>query len=113
MKYIIIKNKQDVLKLPFSDIYYIITHPVRPHYLQVFTENEVYDLLGSLTKLANAYPNKLVRCHRNCLVNVNHIKEIHLKEKKILLGQQGQLKVLFSRRRYRNLLQLWLKDGKE
>ena len=74
---------------------------------------ESYDFLEKIASLEVAYPNDLVRCHRNCLVNPSHIKEIHLKDRLVVLGQQEVYKVSFSRRRQQHLLQFWLTKGIE
>lgn len=113
MSIIVFKTKQDVIKLNLSDIYFIRSHPDKPHHVQVFTKEESYDFLEKIASLEVAYPNDLVRCHRNCLVNPSHIKEIHLKDRLVVLGQQEVYKVPFSRRRQQHLLQTWLAKGIE
>ena len=113
MSIIVFKTKQDVIKLNLSDIYFIRSHPDKAHHLQVFTKEESYDFLEKIASLEVAYPNDLVRCHRNCLVNPSHIKEIHLKDRFVVLGQQEVYKVSFSRRRQQHLLQFWLTKGIE
>ncbi|HEL2325769.1 TPA: LytTR family transcriptional regulator DNA-binding domain-containing protein [Streptococcus suis] len=113
MSIIVIKTKRDIIKLSLSDVYFIRSHPNKPHHVQVFTEKESYDCLEKLTSLEGSYPNDLIRCHRNCLVNPSHIKEIHLKDKFVVLGQQEVYRVSFSRRRQQHLLQLWLTEGLE
>lgn len=109
MPSIIIKNKQNMTKIALSDIYYIKSHPTKPHYLQVVADSGTYDYLQKLSQLEHLHSTMLVRCHRNCLVNVSKIREIQLKDKQILLGNDGQYQVTFSRRRYHQLLKIWLK----
>lgn len=112
MSIIVFKTKQDIIKLNLSDIYFIRSHPDKAHHLQVFTKEESYDFLEKIASLEVAYPNDLVRCHRNCLVNPSHIKEIHLKACRSR-STGSVTRFPFSRRRQRHLLQTWLAKGIE
>lgn len=40
MSIIVFKTKQYVIELNLSDIYFIRSHPDKPHHLQVFTKEE-------------------------------------------------------------------------
>lgn len=111
MRSIIIQNNQEMTKIMVSDIYYIIAHPSRPHYLQVMTGAGEYDLAEKLKNLEALFPNELVRCHRNCLVSISKIKSVNLEKKVVVLGEDGQHQVAFSRRRYHDIRNKWLEEG--
>ncbi|MDU1468243.1 MAG: LytTR family transcriptional regulator DNA-binding domain-containing protein, partial [Streptococcus mitis] len=49
--------------------------------------------------------------HRNCLVNLDKVKSIDFQERILFLGEEGQYAVKYSRRRYREIRQKWLKEG--
>ncbi len=111
MKSIIIRSKHEVIKVMLSDVCYIISHPTKPHYIQVITEEDEYDLLQKLQEIETMFAEDLVRCHRNCLVNTSKIISINFEKKIISLGERGQYRVRFSRRRYQKILQKWVKQG--
>lgn len=111
MKSIIVQTKQGTTKIMLSDIYYIVAHPSRPHYVQVKTQENDYDLLQKLKNLEVQFSKELVRCHRSCLVNVSKIKMVNLEKKIILLGERTQYQVVFSRRRYQKIMKKWLNEG--
>lgn len=111
MKTMLIETKKETIKILLSEVCYIISHPTKPHYVQVFTENVIYEFPESLKHLEELYPGIFFRSHRSCLVNLLNIKEIHKNERVILFGDRGEHKAIFSRRKQQLLLKHWL--GKE
>lgn len=111
MSFIIIKTKQEAVKVMLTDILYIISHPSKPHYVQIVTEAETYDCLHKLQNLEELYPDHFVRCHRCSLVNISKVKAINFKEKYILLGEKEEHHMTFSRHRYRDILRQWTNKG--
>ncbi|MEW4353532.1 LytTR family DNA-binding domain-containing protein [Streptococcus pneumoniae] len=111
MNFMMIKTKQHAMKVRIADIYYIKSHPVKPHYIEIVTEKRNYDVLEKLQNIESLYSDYFVRCHRNCLVNISKVTEINLQGKTILLGDEGAHQVRFSRRRYQQLVEQWLNKG--
>lgn len=111
MNYIIIQKDKEIFKLNIKDIYYIQTHPSKAHTVQIVTENASFDLFQNLSNLENQYGETLTRCHRNCLVNLEKLKSIDFQERILFLGEEGRYAVQYSRRRYREIRQKWLKQG--
>lgn len=111
MTTVIINKNQDIIKLNLSDIYYIRTHPEKPHYVQVITADTSYDVMDKLKNWEINFSEDLARCHRNCLVNISQIREVRFQEKEVILGNSGQYRVKFSRRRYGYLRDLLLNKG--
>lgn len=111
MSFMMIKTRQHVIKVKIADIYYIKSHPVKPHYVEIMAGKRTYDVLEKLQNIESLYSDYFVRCHRNCLVNISKVTEINLQDKMILLGDEGEYRVRFSRRRYQYLVEQWLKKG--
>ena len=111
MKHMIIQTQKTVYKVNVDDIYYIQTHSSKAHTVQIVTENASFDLFQNLSKLEKQYGETLTRCHRNCLVNLERVKSMDIKSKTLFLGEEGQYAVKYSRRRYREIRQKWLKQG--
>ena len=111
MNYIIIQKEKEIFKLNIKDIYYIQTHPSKAHTVLIVTEDASFDLFQNLSKLEKQYGDTLTRCHRNCLVNLERVKSMDIQSKTLFLGEEGRYAVQYSRRRYREIRQKWLKQG--
>lgn len=111
MNFMIIKVKDETKKVMFSDILYIISHPYKPHYIQIVTDTETYDCLQKLQGIEEMYPEIFIRCHRSSLVNLSKIKAINSWEKRIFLGEKEEHYITFSRRRYQDILHQWINKG--
>ena len=111
MNYIIIQKEKEIFKLNIEDIYYIQTHPNKAHTVQIITEEASFNMVQNLSNLENQYGETLMRCHRNCLVNLGKLKSIDFQERILFLGEEGQYAVKYARRRYREIRQKWLKQG--
>ncbi|WP_155963077.1 LytTR family transcriptional regulator DNA-binding domain-containing protein [Streptococcus ruminantium] len=42
------------------------------------------------------YPEDLLRCHRNCLVNISKMKAVNFQEKPFILGRKDSIKSFFQ-----------------
>ena len=111
MNYIIIQKEKEIFKLNIKDVYYIQAHPTKAHTVQIVTEEASFNMLQNLSDLENQYGENLMRCHRNCLVNLDKVKSIDFQERILFLGEEGQYAVKYARRRYREIRQKWLKQG--
>lgn len=76
MKHMIIQTQKTVYKVNIDDIYYIQTHPTKAHTVQIVTEKASFNMLQNLSNLENQCGETLMRCHRNCLVNLDKLKSI-------------------------------------
>lgn len=111
MSFMMIKINDEIKKISLSDILYIKSHSYKPHYVQIVTETESYDLGQTLQNLEELYPKYFIRCHRSCLVNSSKIKAVNVRENRIILGEKEQHQVTFSRRKKQQILQEWLDKG--
>ena len=111
MKHMIIQTQKTVYKVNVDDIYYIQAHPTKAHTVQIVTEETSFNMVQNLSNLENQYGETLMRCHRNCLVNLDKVKSIDFQERILFLGEEGQYAVKYARRRYREIRQKWLKEG--
>ena len=111
MKHMIIQTQKTVYKVNVDDVYYIQTHPTKAHTVQIVTEEASFNMVQNLSNLENQYGENLMRCHRKCLVNLDKVKSIDFQERILFLGEEGQYAVKYSRRRYREIRQKWLKEG--
>ena len=62
MATIIIKDGSTLRKLDLSTIYYVQSHPQKPHIVLIVTGQGNYSLRTSLTELVKLYPDELVHC---------------------------------------------------
>lgn len=111
MNFMIIKVKDETKKVHLSDILYIVSHPYKPHYIQIVTETETHDCLQKLQNIEEMYPEYFIRCHRSSLVNRSKIKAINSRERYVFLGEKGEHYITFSRRRYQDILHQWIDRG--
>ena len=93
MDYMMIQTQKTIHKLKVKDIYYIQTHPTKVHTVQVVTEEGIFALYQSLSSLEDRYGEILMRCHRNCLVNLDKLKSIDLQERILL---ENKINILSS-----------------
>lgn len=83
-------------KINLYDIYYL-------EYLNrtvfLYTDDEVYEIKESLSKLENQLPNIFVRCSKSTIVNINKIREFSSKlNGSIVAGLTNNERVVISRR---------------
>ena len=64
MATIVIKDGNTLRKMDLSTIYYIQSHPQKPHVVLIVTGQGKYSFRASLTELAKLYPDALVHCNR-------------------------------------------------
>ncbi|WP_156011143.1 LytTR family DNA-binding domain-containing protein [Streptococcus ruminantium] len=95
MKSIIVQIKQETTKVMMKDIYSIMSCPIKPHYVQMITEEKTYELLQQLQNIEKLYPEDLLRCHRNCLVNISKMKAVNFQEKPFILRRKDSIKSFF------------------
>lgn len=88
MKHMIIQTQKTVYKVNVDDVYYIQTHPTKAHTVKIVTEEASFNMVQNLSNLENQYGETLMRCHRNCLVNLDKVKSIDFQERILFLEKK-------------------------
>lgn len=71
---ILIKSKHQLIKVQISDILYIES---MHKYIKIFTSENTYTTLFSITTIEKKLPNnQFYRCHRSFIINLNKVKLI-------------------------------------
>ena len=113
MATIVIKDGSTLRKLDLSTIYYVQSHPQKPHTVLIVTRQGNYSLRTSLTELAKLYPDELLHCNRQTLVNLAKIQGFD-KERKSLFFEQSDLgDIVCSRRHLSSLIKRWSQGGRK
>ena len=71
--------------IAFDDILYFETSQ-NPHKLLLHTMESILEFPGKMKDILLKLDERFILCHRSFLVNKNHIKEIHLKDRTILMN---------------------------
>ncbi|KXT84138.1 LytTR family DNA-binding domain-containing protein [Streptococcus panodentis] len=111
MTTIVIKDGGTYRKLNLSAIFYIQSHPQKPHFVLIVTGKGDFELRASLAELKETYPDSLLHCNRQTLVNLAKIKGINRQAKSILFDKKGLPDLVCSRRHFASLLRRWSKEG--
>lgn len=70
------KSDSKYISVPFDEIYYITTCQ-SPHKLRIYSKNGIYEFWGALQEVVSLLNDSFFLCHKSCIVNTNHIKEIN------------------------------------
>lgn len=111
MHSIILQTKTGFQKISLAKIYYFQTHASKSHCVQAITENGIIDLSQTLQQLQETLGDQFVRSHRGYLVNLDQIQSIQVHGRLLYLGEKEQYRVPYSRYRYAEIRQKWLKKG--
>lgn len=63
-------KNNDIILIPYNDIICIYK---TCHDCFINTTSQLYTQRGSLKDFENTFPKQFIRCHKSCIVNVNHI----------------------------------------
>ena len=113
MATIIIKDGNTLRKLDLSTIYYIQSHPQKPHVVLIVTGQDNYSLRASLTELAKLYPDALVHCNRQTLVNLAKVQGFDRERKSLFFEQSDLGDIVCSRRYLSSLIKRWSREGRK
>ncbi|RSJ96133.1 LytTR family DNA-binding domain-containing protein [Streptococcus cristatus] len=113
MATIIIKDGSTLRKLDLSTIYYIQSHPQKPHIVLIVTGQDNYSLRASLTELAKLYPDALVHCNRQTLVNLGKVQGLDRERKRLFFEQSDLGDIVCSRRHLTSLIKRWSQEGRK
>jgi two-component system response regulator LytT len=69
-KNLILKEKKYYIKIPILDVLWFESDK---NYIDIITLNKKYTLRSSLKKLIEKLPDSFIKCHRQYVVNLNHV----------------------------------------
>ena len=113
MATIIIKDGSTLRKLDLSIIYYVQSHPQKPHIVLIVTGQGNYSFRASLTELAKLYPDELVHCNRQTLVNLAKVQGFDRESKSLFFEQSDLGDLVCSRRHLSSLIKRWSQEGRK
>jgi len=97
-----IKMAELIKNVPYDHIYYFETSE-DTHKIRLYEKNGVFDFYGNLKDIEQMHPT-FFRCHKSCVINLEHIVEINKKENYVKLANDAKCTVSF--RAMRNILKL-------
>lgn len=72
----IYRNKQEIVSIPYADI---LTFSSRLHYVDILTvDGKCYEQMSTLNKIIVHLPSEFIRTHRSYIVNMAHIRCLHI-----------------------------------
>ncbi|WP_299889536.1 LytTR family DNA-binding domain-containing protein [uncultured Lacinutrix sp.] len=92
-KYLFIKNKDRISKVEINDISFV---EVEDRYCKVAYNQRNYLIKMALKKVIEILPDYFIQAHRNCIVNLDKIKDIFPNDNLIVLA--GDEKITLSER---------------
>lgn len=95
-----IKMGELIKNVPYENIYYFKTSEDF-HKIRLYEKNGVYEFYGKLKDIEHVNPI-FFRCHKSCIINLQHVVEINKKEKYVKLSNGVKCTVSF--RSMRNIL---------
>ena len=113
MATIIIKDGSTLRKLDLSTIYYVQSHPQKTHTVLIFTRQGNYSIRASLTELAKLYPDELVHCNRQTLVNLAKVQGFDRERRSLFFEQSDLGDIVCSRRHLSSLIKRWSQEGRK
>jgi len=72
-KYYLLTINTTKIRIPF---YEIISITSARHNVVITTQDEVYEIRKNLNEFEKELPKNFVRCHRSCIVNLDHVERI-------------------------------------
>lgn len=108
MDYIIVKKEGLTVKLQLSDIFYIRTRPDYPSILHFVTDEGIYESYGQLKVLDASIGPSFIRCHRKYLVNLERIKAIDKRSRKVIFDNEDIESIECSRRNLVEVTKTWM-----
>src|SRR5690606_19242172 len=79
-----IKMGELIKNVPYENIYYFETSE-NFHKIRLYEKNGAYDFYGKLKDIEQMHPT-FFRCHKSCVINLQHVVEINKKEKYVTLA---------------------------
>ncbi|HAA16448.1 MAG TPA: DNA-binding response regulator [Cytophagales bacterium] len=96
-----LKRRNSLVKVPFGDVDYV---EVEGKYSNLITQRGEFLIQWPLKKLIEKFvPHQFVRVHRNYLVNLRAIQQVHLADQHVILS--GERSIPFSQNFKKNLLE--------
>lgn len=98
---IFLKNETSICKFDIKELLFI---RCEDHCLSFHSNENVFHTTGCLSEISKNLPGCFVQINRNTVINLNLIKEIRLKQRKIIL--QNQSEHIISHRRMTSLYKI-------
>lgn len=92
-KWLQIKVEEKIKNIRLQDIYYIESS-VHPHKLELYEKNGRHVFYGKLKEL-DTLSEYFFRCHKSCTINLNHVVEINLKKRCVIMSNGSVCPVAF------------------
>lgn len=83
-----VKMGEFIHNIRFDEIYYFAT-ALQPHKVTLHSKNGYYEFYGKLNDIENL-DDRFYRCHKSCLINLQHIQSIDKKHRKVTM-QNGEV----------------------
>lgn len=87
-----IKVGGKVIFLKASDIYSIETFG-EPHRIRVYEKSGYSDFFYTLSEIIEDLPGDFYQCHKSCIINMNHVKEICRQERTVIMDNDKRCPV--------------------
>lgn len=83
-EYFTVKVLDVVKHIPIDEILFFTTSG-RTHRIELHAVRDRMDFIGSMQELEKQLPDCFMRVHRACLVNIDHIAQLDMKKREILM----------------------------
>ncbi len=83
-KAIALKIDGRIISLQLDDIYCIQTS-YEAHKIRIYKRNGYTELFYSLKKIEKLLDDSFFKCHKSCIINLTHVKEVNIKNCLVLL----------------------------
>lgn len=92
-KWFQIKVGEKVKNINLQDIYFIETSP-QPHKLELYEKNGCHVFYSTMKEL-DCLGDNFFRCHKSHLINLNHVVEVNMKERFVVMKNNAKCPVSF------------------
>jgi two-component system response regulator AgrA len=83
-KAIALKIDGRIISMKLPDIYCIETS-VEAHKIRIYKRNGYTELFYSLKKIVKLLDESFFQCHKSCIINLSHVKEVNIKNCLVIL----------------------------
>ncbi|HHH5247110.1 TPA: LytR/AlgR family response regulator transcription factor [Streptococcus pyogenes] len=107
MEFLVVNDKNNIMKVALSDIFYLTPSGEKPHVLNVVTLQGFYEIHATISSLEAELQSVFFRCHRKYLVNLKKIRGFNHSTKSILFFCDQVEDISYSRYKKKELLKFW------
>jgi len=87
-KHIVIKDHKSIIKLQFSDIFFIEAYG---SYSNLHAKTKFYTISKTIKSIIHNFPDTFVRVHRSYAVNLDHVKSFSTDE--VIMNNETRIKI--------------------